>query len=431
MTCVEPKHCLSDPALDVMSILNNIVHEFPAAISFAPGRPGESLLDVESYLRAIHYFVNKVAGSTGKSEKCVLRSLGQYSRTTGIINDVIAKHLERDEQIIVSPESIIVTVGAQEAIAIVLAGLFDPVRDVLLTSDPTYIGITGVARLFGIRVLPLPSDNKGLDPEQIEDSIASCMPSGRPRALYDIPNFNNPLGTKLSTTRKLKVVEVCRKLGILLIEDNPYGMFTYEGEQPLTIKSMDRDGTVLYIGTFSKTILPGLRVGYLVADQRIASSGVVMAEELGKVKSLMTVNTSPLMQAAVGGVLLKNDYSLRNIMRPKIAALRQKRDAMLQSLSEDFAELAPQVTWNEPSGGFFVTMSLPFRFGREEMTLCAAQYGVIVCPMSLFAVGGGRECEVRLAFSYVSEDEIRHGVSFFAQFVRDRATARSLHYGLD
>jgi (S)-3,5-dihydroxyphenylglycine transaminase len=123
----------------------------------------------------------------------VWRDLGQYNRTNGIIRDLISDQLANDEDVHVSAESIIVTVGAQEAMAIALSGLFDPASDVLLVSDPTYIGITGLARILGIRVIPVPADDEGVDPKEVERAIERRRVLGRPRAFYDIPNFNNPL----------------------------------------------------------------------------------------------------------------------------------------------------------------------------------------------------------------------------------------------
>src|SRR5262249_19619749 len=157
----------------------------------------------------------------------------------GIIRDLISEQLANDEGIHVSAESIIVTVGAQEAMAIALTGLFDPASDVLLVSDPTYIGITSLARILGIRVIPVPADDEGVDPEEVERAIERCRALGRPRAFYDIPSFNNPLGTTLSLERRRRLLEVCKKHGVLIIEDNPYGMFAYEGMQAPPIKALD------------------------------------------------------------------------------------------------------------------------------------------------------------------------------------------------
>src|SRR5207247_1636494 len=157
----------------------------------------------------------------------------------------------------------------------------------------------------------------GLDAAVVEDAIVRAAPRGRVRALYDIPDFNNPLGTTLRLPQRLALIETCRRHGVLIIEDNPYGMFAYDGERLPTLKALDRHGTVLYVGSFSKTLFPGLRVGYLVADQPVAPDGRPLARELSKVKSLLTVNTSAISQSIAAAALLGRGCSLEPIVEPK------------------------------------------------------------------------------------------------------------------
>jgi (S)-3,5-dihydroxyphenylglycine transaminase len=371
--------------------------------------------------------VAATAERTGVAPERVWRDLGQYGRTNGIIADLIARHLALDEDIHVDPSSIVVTVGAQEAMAILLTGLFEPGRDMLLVSDPTYIGITGLARILNVRVVPVPSGDSGLDPAVVERSIVDASRHGRVRAIYDIPDFNNPLGTSPSVATRLKLLDVCRRHDVLIIEDNPYGMFAYEHERRPTLKSIDADGNVIYIGSFAKTLFPGLRVGYLVADQEVGSnsakSGETVAAALSRVKSLITVNTPPLVQAIVGGVLLETGGSLEPIVAPKRAVYKTHRDTLVAALASEFHDLRHEVTWSSPAGGFFLPMTLPFHFGPQELRRCALDYGVIVCPMRFFCLDAVRTNQIRLSFSYVDPDAIRRGVKGLAAFVRDRLAA--------
>jgi len=419
VNAVKLKECFSDSLLDVMNFLNEIVMKFPKAVSFAPGRPLESHFHVETFLENVKEFVSTTAAATQVPESQVWSALGQYNRTNGTINDLIARELERDEGILVSPESIMVTVGAQEAMAVLLTGLFDPNHDVLLVSDPTYIGITGLARILGIRVVPVPSGDHGLEPEQVERAIRDCSQWGHPRALYDIPDFNNPLGTSMPLSHRHQILDICAHGGVFFIEDNPYGMFAYDGERMPTLKALDRDGTVLYIGSFAKTLFPGLRLGYLVADQK-SEANQTLAQEFSRVKSLLTVNSSPLLQAAVGAVLLRHQCSLQPLVTPKLNDYRRNRDVMFECLKSEFAGMEDLVKWNRPNGGFFLTMNLPFPFGREELQACSSEYGVIVCPMRFFSLMPGRESQIRLSFSYVDEKNIRSGIRGLASFVRNR-----------
>src|SRR5262249_27701252 len=155
-------------------------------------------------------------------------------------------------------------------------------------SDPTYIGITGLARILGIPVHPLASGPEGLEAATVATALHAVRQSGRiPRAVYDIPDFNNPLGTRMPLAARRALLELARNEGLLLFEDNPYGMFAYDGEPLPTLKALDEHGVVVYLGSFSKTLYPGLRVGYLVLGQEVRGADgrpATLAAELSKVK---------------------------------------------------------------------------------------------------------------------------------------------------
>ncbi len=420
------KSCFRDPLLEVMNFLNEVVGRYPQAISFAPGRPAERHFDVERSLALVPRFVEHRAAATGWAPRAVWNDLGQYNRTNGIINDLIALELERDEGIRVRPDSIIVTHGCQEGMSILLMGLFDPATDVLLVSDPTYIGITGLAAILGIEMVPVETGEQGLEPAAVAAAIDAVRARGkRPRALYDIPDFNNPLGTRMPLAARRALLALLAEREVLLFEDNPYGMFSYDGAPLPTLKALDEHRVVIYMGSFAKTLYPGLRAGYLVVDQEVVGESgerTPLAAELSKVKSLTTVTTSPVVQAVVGALLLEEDGSLRNMVRDKIPFYRANRDRMLACLEERLGR-ASGVRWNRPEGGFFLTVWLPFAFDDECLQTCARDYGAIVCPMSFFALSRGRENQVRLSFSYVTEAQIEEGIGRFARFVHNRLAA--------
>ncbi len=417
------KSCFRDPLLGVMNFLNEVVLRYPGAVSFAPGRPAERHFDVERSLGLAPLFVEHRAAATGWSPRAVWNDLGQYNKTNGIINDLIARQLELDEGLRVRPESIVVTHGCQEGMTILLMALFDPARDVLLVSDPTYIGITGLAAILGIEMVPVATGEEGLEPGDVAAAIDAVLARGkRPRALYDIPDFNNPLGTRMPLATRRALLDLLAGREVLLFEDNPYGMFAYDGDPLPTLKSLDDRGVVIYMGSFAKTLYPGLRTGYLVADQEVVGADgerTQLAAELSKVKSLTTVTTAPVVQAVVGGLLLEGGGSLAGTMREKLPDYRANRDRMVACLEEKLGGV-PGVRWNRPEGGFFLTLSLPFEFGGECLQICARDYGAIVSPMSYFALSPGRECQVRLAFSYLTEERIEEGIARFARFVRER-----------
>ncbi len=423
---VSTNQALARPLLGVMNFLNEIVEAYPRAVSFAPGRPPEHLFDVEGALAAIPRYVEHVARETGAAPADVLRGLGQYDRTAGRIGPLLARYLATDEGIRVAPEAIVVTNGAQEAMSIVLMTMLDPGRDTLLVSDPAYIGVTGAASILGIPLQPVPTGDDGLDLDALVACVADVRAAGRvPRALYDIPDFHNPLGVTTPLEVRHRLLELAHEHALLVIEDNPYGTFAYEGERLPTLKSLDRRHDVVYIGTFSKTLLPGLRLGYVVADQPVAGApaNTLLAHELSKVKSMVSVTTSPLLQAIVAGTLIERDFSLLEANRERVAHYRANRDHMLAALEHYFGRdelLAARVTWNRPSGGFFLTVTLPFPFDDDCLRTCAERYGVICCPMTYFSLAPGRERQIRLSFSYVTHDEIDAGIRSLHRFVRDR-----------
>ncbi|MES1245448.1 MAG: PLP-dependent aminotransferase family protein [Acidobacteriota bacterium] len=415
------KTCFEDPSLEVMNFLNEVVLRYPRAISFAPGRPAERHFDVEGSLRQVPHYVEHRTAETGWTPSAVWNDLGQYNKTNGIINGLIARQLELDEGIRTDAASIVVTVGCQEGMVLLLLALFEP-GDVLLVSDPTYIGITGLATIMGIPVVPIPTGEDGLEPARVAAAIEEVRGSGRrPRAVYDIPDFNNPLGTRMPLPARRELLRIAREQQVLIFEDNPYGMFAYDGDPLPTLKSMDEDRAVIYMGSFSKTLYPGLRVGYLVADQEVVSpSGrrTSLAAELSKVKSLTTVTSSPVTQAVVGAALLDNGGSLKKLVDGKLPFYRGNRDCMVAALERELG--GSGVRWNRPEGGFFLTLNLPFDFDEECLQSCARDHGVIVCPISFFALAGGREREVRLSFSYVTPEQIEEGIRRFAGFVKGR-----------
>ena len=417
---------LADPLLDVMNFLNEVVIRYPGAISFAPGRPSERHFDVEGSLARAAPWVESRSRATGRSAREIWNDLGQYNRTNGIIHELISRQLAADEGIRAAPDSIVVTTGCQEAMVILLLGLIDPAADALLISDPAYIGIPGLARILGLTLIPVPTGEHGLEPAAVRAGLEAARRLGRrPRALYDVPDFNNPLGTRMPLETRRALLDLAREHDLLVWEDNPYGMFSYDGPPLPPLKALDEHGVVIYMGSFSKTLFPGLRLGFLVADQQVilpSGERVSLAAELSKVKSLTTVTTSPLVQAIAGGLLMEAGGSLRPLMAEKLPFYRANRDRMLACLEEHLGG-TEGVRWNRPEGGFFLTLDLPFEFTDDCLVACARDHGVVVCPMSFFSLTPGRERQVRLAFSYVTGEQIAEGIARFACFVRDRVAA--------
>ncbi|WP_437785433.1 PLP-dependent aminotransferase family protein [Sorangium sp. So ce1097] len=414
---------LSDPFLDSMNFLNEVTMRHPAAISFAPGRPAERLFAVDAALATLPDYAAELARARGGSPSHALDELAQYGRTNGVVCDLIARQLALDEGLEVGASSVVVTNGCQEAMLVVLLTLFERERDVLLSSDPAYQGITAAARLLGIEVEPVAVGDDGISAEDVAAAIRAVHARGRrARALYVIPDFDNPSGVTMSLEARRRLAELASAEALILLEDTAYRPFRYEGDAPPMLKALAPEHAIL-LGSYAKSVFPGLRLGYVVADIPVQLQGgqspVQLSEAISRAKSLTSINTSPLMQAVLGGVLQANGGSLAPLLASKLPYYRRNRDHLLGALDRSLADLGERgVRWNRPRGGFFITVSLPFGFRPEDADACARDSGVIVCPMSLFTVGPCDHRRVRLSFSYVAHEAIEEGVRRFGSHLR-------------
>jgi (S)-3,5-dihydroxyphenylglycine transaminase len=395
-----------------MNFLNEVASRFPEAISLAAGRPFDEFYAVEDGERYLAAYIAHLRDQ-GIGEARVRQSVLQYGRTNGQLGTMIARMLEIDEGIRVPPESIMVTSGCQEAMIIALRGLCAEPEDVVLVAEPCYVGFTGAARVLGVAVVPVPETDYGLRPETVARVAGEVRAGGRrPRALYVVSNFANPSGVSLSEDVRRELIEVAAAQDLLILEDDPYGLFGLDDRRIPTLKSLDTDQRVIYLGSFAKSVFPGARVGFLVADQAVVSATgkrSLLADELSTVKSMVTVNTSPIAQAVIGGVLVSCGYSLRAANRDKIAFYRRNLRTLLAALERHFGD-DPAITWNSPSGGFFAVMNVPVRADEKLLELSARDYGVLWTPMSFFYMNGGGGNAIRLSCSALVTDQIDEGV---------------------
>ncbi|MFH8982969.1 aminotransferase-like domain-containing protein [Streptomyces varsoviensis] len=410
-----------------MTFLNEVTLRYPDAISFAPGRPYDGFFDTEQifgYLRG--YLDNEAA--RGSSPERIRTLMYQYGPVAGQIRDIVADWLRTDERIDVAPESVVVTVGAQEAMLLVLRALVGGPEDAVLVASPSFMGITGAARLLDIPVTPVPEGPDGYRRDALEAAIERERARGRrPRAFYVIPDHSNPSGTTMGLRDRTELLELAARHDLLIVEDSPYRLVS-PGPPPPTLKSLDRARRVVHIGSFAKTVFPGARLGFVVADQPVvdgAGRESLLADELAKIKSMVTVNTPSLSQAVVAGALLAArgrlselnakaavhyDEALRHTLRELEARLPADRRAALG------------VRWNTPSGGFFLGVRVPFRADNAALVRSAERFGVIWTPMSYFYPGGGGSHELRLSISYVTPREITEGTARLARFIEAAAS---------
>ncbi|MFG2736429.1 PLP-dependent aminotransferase family protein [Streptomyces harbinensis] len=415
-------HSLSDPSLESMNFLNEVSQRYPDAISFAAGRPYEELFDIAQVHRHLEEFCRYLEADRGWRPAQVRRAIFQYGRTKGIVHDLVAATLAKDEGMHVDPEAIVMTVGCQEGLFLVARALRTDARDVALAVAPTYVGFTGAARLAELPLLPVRAGPEGIDLDDLVRTVRQARKEGlRPRACYLVPDFANPLGISLSVPTRRALLAAAAECDLLILEDNPYGLFSLLPERPPTLKALDSERRVIYLGSFAKTAFPGARVGYVIADQAVSAdggAGGLLADRLAAIKSMLTVNTSPLAQAVIGGRLLAHDLSLVRANTGEAAVYRRNLTLMLEGLAARFPP-GSGVSWNSPGGGYFLVLDVPFATSDELLAYSGRRHGVLWTPMHHFYAGGAPLRQLRLSFSQLTPGQIGSGLDRLAALVHE------------
>ncbi|GLW34679.1 PLP-dependent aminotransferase family protein [Actinoplanes regularis] len=413
---------LSDPVLDTMNFLNEVTTRYPEAISFAPGRPYDGFFDSEDIFAHIRRYLDHLADA-GQSPAQIRTAMYQYGTTAGQIRDLIADSLRVDEAIDVPAESIVVTVGAQEGMLLTLRALISGPDDVLMVSSPCYVGITGAARLLDIPVVDVEEPQDGFSCELVEETILRERAAGRnPRAFYVIPDHSNPSGSTIGTPQREELLAIAARYQVVILEDSPYRLVSPGTPLP-TLKSLDTRGVVVHLGSYSKTVFPGARVGFVVADQRILDENghtTLLADELSKIKSMVTVNTSSLSQAVVAGALLAAGGRVAELNAKPAAYYGDAMQATLGQLNRRLPAARRDrlgVRWNTPTGGFFLNVQVSFETDEAALTRSARHHGVIWTPMRYFYPNGGGDRTMRLSTSYLTTAEIDEGIARLAAFI--------------
>ncbi|MEN3342584.1 MAG: 2-aminoadipate transaminase [Actinomycetota bacterium] len=303
----------------------------------------------------------------------------------------------------VEPARVVVTSGSLQGFVFLAEQLVQPGARVLVEA-PTYDRPLKILARLGAEVVGLPMDDEGLQPAALEQALAE---GPRPAFLYTVATFQNPSGRTLSAERRRRVVELARRYGVLVLEDDPYGLVRYEGSAPPTLYELDGGSNVAYASSFSKTIAPGVRVGYFVLPSGLAAQLEALA--------VSTYISPPfLTQATVYEFLRRGNFE-PNLDRV-VGLLRGRRDAMLEAFER---HLPDDAAWSRPEGGYFVWVDLPSGPGAAELLPRAEEAGVtFVQGADFFAGGRGGERSLRLAFSFVSPEEIGDGVARLARLLR-------------
>lgn len=301
-------------------------------------------------------------------------------------------------------DDVVVTVGSQQAVDLVTRVFCDP-GDVIICEAPSYVGALGVFKSYQCEVVHAEMDADGLVPEAVRQAIAATKAAGkRIKFLYTIPNFHNPAGVTLSAQRRLEILEICRVEGVLVLEDNPYGLLGFDRDPMRAMRAEESEG-IIYLGSFSKTFAPGFRVGWALAPASVREK-LVLAQESA------TLCPPQFSQMAISSYLDKADW--QGQIKQFREMYRERRDAMVGALSD----LMPAgCSWNVPDGGFYVWMTTPLGVNTKTMLPNAVKDRVAYVPGTAFYTDGFGSSSMRLSFCYPPPEKIREGVRRLAGVV--------------
>jgi 2-aminoadipate transaminase len=378
----------------------------PEVISFAGGLPAPEVFPTERFREACI----KVLSTQG-------RQALQYGATEGYepLREMIARHTTR-YGVKAKPENVLITSGSQQALDLIGKLLINS-GDRVLVEAPTYLGALQAFNAYGAEYICVPSDNDGLRTEHLEESLRLG-----PKFMYVLPNFQNPGGTTLAEGRRHELVLLAERYGIPIIEDDPYGQLRYEGEHLTPLIALDRKnihsddgysrGNVIYLSTFSKTLAPGLRLGWMVAPPDVIA-------KLVQIKQGADLHTSTFTQ------MVAFEVAHDNFLDEHIKLIRkvygERRDVMLLALEEYFPA---EVSWTHPQGGLFLWVTLPEGMDAHQLFEAAIKENVAFVPGDSFYGGNGFASEgrrhFRLNFSNAEPEQIREGIRRLSVAIRSQ-----------
>jgi len=370
----------------------------PEVISLAGGLPDTSTFPPATFAAV----AQRIA-----TESCA-KAL-QYGPTEGLdetkecIREVMAAEGMR-----VDPEDMIVTTGGQQVIDLVTKTLIDP-GDVVIAEGPTYPGAVPTFSSYQAEVVQIDMDADGMRVDLLEETLDRLDKEGRrPKFIYTVPSFQNPAGVTMSLPRRKRLVEVAHERELLVLEDNPYGLLRYEGDPNPPLLSLDGGIYVMYLGTFSKILSPGIRLGWVVAPPPVL-------DKINLGKQGADLCTSTLSQLMVQAYFEQGNW--RTYVESLTEIYRMRRDAMLDALAEHFP---PQAEWTRPAGGLFVWATLPDFIDTTDLLARALRDNVAFVPgEAAFLDGRGRNA-MRLNFSSTHEDQIREGIRRIGEVIKEQ-----------
>jgi len=364
--------------------MTRLAHQ-PGVISFAGGAPASEFLPVNEFRRAI----NEVLRRDGPEAL-------QYEQVTGYIplRETIAGYL-RQQNIQVKDRDILITAGCQQALDMALRVLTRSGSSVLMVEDPCYLGLLDLLNARRITPVGIPLDEHGLQVDWLDQLILRH----RPQLIYVTPTFHNPTGVTMPLERRKTLLEIAARSGVPILEDTSYDELRYEGEPQPTLKSLDTADIVLHAGGFSKTLVPGIRIGYLIAPpllhRRIVAS-----------KQTADIFTSPLNQRALHTYLQSGHFD-QHLQRVR-QAYRERRDAMLAAIQHHFPA---EAHWRTPQGGMYIWVEMPPEGpSATDLYLAAINYNVAFAIGAVFSASGAFTNALRLNFVTYPPQQIEEGI---------------------
>jgi 2-aminoadipate transaminase len=360
----------------------------PEVISLAGGLPDTSTFPSDSFAAQMTRIAHE-----SSAEALQYGPTEGFEQTKACILEVMGA-----EGMAPDPDDLIVTTGGQQAIDLITKTLVNP-GDPVICEAPTYPGALPTFSSYEADIHQVSTDEDGMRIDELEELLAALSTAGRrPKFIYSVPSFQNPAGVTLSEQRRRRLVELAREHELLIVEDNPYGLLRYDGEPEPTLYSLDGGDYVLYLGTLSKILSPGIRIGWVAAPPPVL-------EKIGLGKQAADLCTSTLSQYFV------REYFGEGRWREYIANLveiyRVRRDAMLDALEREFPE---QATWTRPEGGLFLWATLPDYIDTTDLLAKALRENVAFVPGRAAYVDGRGASSMRLNFSASDEDVLREGI---------------------
>ncbi len=305
------------------------------------------------------------------------------------------------------PQDLLITSGSTQGLSLLIHALTQP-GDKVLVEEPTYFGILALLHTRNIQPVTVPVDEDGPD----IDALRRIMIRDRPRFFYTMSRFQNPKGISMSPRRRTEVLELADRFGLMLIEDDIFHPLAYDGEHPPPLKTDDRNDLVVYLDSFSKTLLPGLRVGYLLAP-------APLRDRLAMLLQVDTMGNPPLLQHALAEYLRRGLYAEH--LRRVIPQYRERRNAMLDALQRSMPR---EATWTRPRGGYCCWVTLPQEGAFGDLPRAALQQGVAYTPGEVFLTRPDDRTHLRLCFGGVKPRAIRDAVDTIGKLVRERMAGR-------